>query len=241
MEKLGIIGGMGPAATARLFARVVDFTDADCDQDHLDVTVLNRPSVPDRTAYLLGQEGARSFVPMLQDMARTLEEEGCAVLGMPCNTAHARIDDVAAVLSRARIVNMPREAAAFAVKALGCVRVGVLATDGTLATGVFQRALAEEGAQAEIPDAAFQQRVMSVIYDYVKAGRSVPEGFFEGALDHLSACGCDGFILGCTELSLLGMPARYGGRPVIDALDVLAWRCVQECGAPARDLAATFD
>ena len=64
MEKLGIIGGMGPAATARLFSRVVDFTEAACDQDHLDVTVLNRPSVPDRTAYLLARPGAHPFAPM---------------------------------------------------------------------------------------------------------------------------------------------------------------------------------
>lgn len=240
MEKLGIIGGMGPAATARLFARVVDFTDAACDQDHLDVTVLNRPSVPDRTAYLLGRDGARPFVPVLQDMARTLEDGGCTVLGMPCNTAHARIDEVASVLSRARIVNMPREAAAFAAKTLGCARVGVLATDGTLAARVFQCALEEAGAQTEVPDADFQKRVMRVIYDYVKAGWQVPEDLFESVLDHLAERGCDGFILGCTELSLLGMPARYDGRPVVDALDVLAWRCVRECGAPARDLAATF-
>ena len=58
MEKLGIIGGMGPAATARLLSRIVELTAADRDQDHLDVTVLNRPSVPDRTAFLLGRPDA---------------------------------------------------------------------------------------------------------------------------------------------------------------------------------------
>ena len=239
MEKLGIIGGMGPAATARLFSRVVDFTDAACDQDHLDVTVLNRPSVPDRTAYLLARPGAHPFAPMLQDMARTLEEMGCAVLAMPCNTAHAALGEIESVLSSARLIDMPYEAAAFACS-LGCARVGLLATDGTLSAGVFQRASREMGVQSQAPEAFFQKHVMSVIYDHVKAARAVPAGLFEEALDNLVACGCDGFILGCTELSLLGMPARYKGKPVIDALDVLAWRCVRECGAQARDLAKAF-
>ncbi len=239
MEKLGIIGGMGPAATARLFSRIVELTDVACDQDHLDVTVLDRPSVPDRSTYLLGREGAQPFAPVLQDMARTLEDMGCTVLAMPCNTAHAALGEIDSVLNRARIVNMPQAAAAFAA-ALGCLHVGVLATDGTLFAGVFQRALHEAGAQAQVPDAPFQKRVMSVIYDYVKAGRAVPAGMFEEVLDEMLVRGCNGFILGCTELSLLGMPTRYREKPVVDALDVLAWRCVQECGAPAHGLAEAF-
>lgn len=240
MEKLGILGGMGPAATARLFARVVDFTDAARDQDHLDITVLNRPSVPDRTAYLLKTPGAQPFAPVLGDMARTLEGMGCTVLGMPCNTAHSKVEEISSGLLHARMVNMPRETARFAARALGCTHVGVLATDGTLFSGVFQRAFEEAGLQIEYPSDAFQKRVMGIIYDYVKAARPVPEGLLESVFDHLCEHGCDGFVLGCTELSLLGAPVRYSGHPVIDALDVLAWRCVQECGAPARDFAACF-
>lgn len=123
MEKLGIIGGMGPAATARLLSRIVELTAADRDQDHLDVTVLNRPSVPDRTAFLLGRPDAPSFVPALVDMARDLEALGCTVLAMPCNTAHARAEEVRERLARARIVDMPRETAAF-LHDLGCTNRG---------------------------------------------------------------------------------------------------------------------
>ena len=235
MEKLGIIGGMGPAATARLLARVVEFTDAERDQDHVDVTVLNRPSVPDRTAHLLGKPDAPSFVPALVDMARLLDSLGCTVLAMPCNTAHARANEVRAQLVQARIVDMPCETAAF-LRGLGCANVGVLATDGTLATGVYQQALAGEGLACIAPEDAVQRAVMGIIYDGVKAGRAVSAGDVLAVLDALVDAGCDGVVLGCTELSVVGAPTRHRGVPVVDALDVLAWRCVQECGAPARDL-----
>lgn len=239
MEKLGIIGGMGPAATARLLSRIVELTAADRDQDHLDVTVLNRPSVPDRTAFLLGRPDAPSFVPALVDMARDLEALGCTVLAMPCNTAHARVEEVREQLARARIVDMPRETAAF-LHDLGCTNVGVLATDGTLAARVYQDALAEEGLAVVVPPDESQRKVMGIIYDGVKAGRPVPQEDVLGMLDAVAAAGCDGVVLGCTELSVLSTPARHRGAPVVDALDVLAWRCVQECGAPACDLRASY-
>ena len=238
-KKLGIIGGMGPAATARLFARVIDFTEVVRDQDHIDTVVLNLASIPDRSAYLLKKPGAMPFAGTLKQAAHTLEEMDCAVLAMPCNTAHAAYVEVAASLSRATLLNMPREAARF-VHSLGCERTGLLATDGTIFAGVFQAGFNEENIACVTPDEAHQKKVMSTIYDYVKAGKKPPEGLFEEVLDALCASGCDSFILGCTELSLLGMPAYYRGKPVVDALDVLAWRCVEACGYPARDLTQQY-
>lgn len=239
MEKLGIVGGLGPAATVRLMGRIVEFTAVSRDQDHLDITVFNRPSTPDRTAYLLGVEGAPSFVPFMQESARTLEELGCTVLCTPCNTAHSRLEEIASVLTRARFVHMLNETVAFAAS-LGCKRVGMLATDGTKAAGVYQAALEAAGMQAVWGDDAHQAEVMSIIYDDVKAGRPSDPARIRRACEHLAAKGCDGIVLGCTELSLLGCGTSMAGVPTIDALDVLAWRCVQECGAPAHDLRALF-
>ena len=195
--------------------------------------------MPDRTAFLLGRPDAPSFVPALVDMARDLEALGCTVLAMPCNTAHARAEEVRERLARARIVDMPRETAAF-LHDLGCTNVGVLATDGTLAARVYQDALAEEGLAVVVPPDESQREVMGIIYDGVKAGRPVPQEDVLGMLDAVAAAGCDGVVLGCTELSVLSTPARHRGAPVVDALDVLAWRCVQECGAPACDLRASY-
>ncbi|WP_139652621.1 aspartate/glutamate racemase family protein [Raoultibacter phocaeensis] len=239
MEKLGIIGGLGPAATAQLFSRIVQYTEADRDQDHLDVTILNRPAIPDRTAFLLGKPGAATFVEPMQQAARELEELGCTVLATPCNTAHARLDAIASVLDVARFVDMPRSAAAFAAR-IGCKRVGVLATDGALAAGVFQTALAKAGLQTVIPAREVQAEVMSIIYDYVKAGRNVPPETVASVCEALVREGCDGIMLGCTELSLLGLGGRAQGALVIDALDVLAYTCVTECGAKAVDLEGAY-
>ncbi|MEQ3363169.1 aspartate/glutamate racemase family protein [Raoultibacter massiliensis] len=235
MEKLGIIGGLGPAATARLFSRIVSYTDAACDQDHLDVTILNRPSIPDRTAFLLGKPGSESFVEPMRVAAAELESAGCTVLATPCNTAHARLDEIASSLTRARFVDMPASSARFACD-LGCKRVGVLATDGALASEVHQRALGAVGLEVAIPEAAVQETVMSIIYDDVKAGRVADADKVASVCDAMADAGCDGIVLGCTELSLLGLPRRREGACIIDALDVLAWKCVTECAGKARDL-----
>lgn len=234
MEKLGIIGGLGPAATVRLMARVIEFTLADRDQDNLDITVLCRPQIPDRTDYLLGKPGAPSFVPPMRDAARELQRAGCTVLATPCNTAHSRLGEIAAGLDGAtRFVHMPGETARYAA-GLGCTACGMLATDGARAAGVYDEALAEAGVRAVWPDADDQRQVMSVIYDEVKAAGVYHPERIEDVIDHLVAQGCDGVVLGCTELSVLGLAPWRGGVPVIDALDVLAWRCVAECGAEVR-------
>lgn len=239
LEKLGIIGGLGPAATAQLFSQIVKYTDAQRDQDHLDITILNRPSIPDRTAYLLGKPGAASFVDPMRQAACELEEAGCTVLATPCNTAHARLDQIAAPLKDARFVSMPASTARFA-KERGCARVGILATDGALAAGVYQGACDECGIEAVVPGPDVQAKVMSIIYDDVKAGRVADPAKVSSVCDAMIEAGCDGIILGCTELSLLGLPRIVRGIPVIDALDVLAWRCVVECGCRAHDLEGEY-
>ena len=234
MEKLGIIGGMGPAATARLMARIVDFTWADCDQGHLDVTVLCRPQIPDRTAFLLGAPGAASFVEPMRQAARQLEALGCTAIACPCNTSHARASEVAAVLGRARLVSMVDETARLLAHA-GCRKAGLLATEGTVATGVYERALARAGVAMAVPDSAGQRLVSEVIYGGVKAGRAPGAECLEPVCAALSRCGCDAVVLGCTELSCLGADPVCGGVDVLDALDVLAVACVRECGAPLRE------
>lgn len=234
MEKLGIIGGMGPAATARLFSRIIDFTDVESDQEHIDITIINRPSIPDRTAFLLGNSD-ESFVPHLKEIALKLEDMGCGVLALPCNTSHALIDEIEDVLTESRIVNMPLSSMLFA-SSLGCENVGVLATDGTIRTEVFQRSADASGIGSSIPSYGAQEMVMDIIYKWVKAGTIPDAVLLESIFEDLEAKDCDAFVLGCTELSLIDVPALWKDIPIIDALDVLAWKCVQECGYDSKDL-----
>lgn len=254
MRKLGILGGMGPAATAKLFSRIVDMTDVATDQEHICINILNNPQVPDRTAYILDDK-KDSFVPVLQDMICELEDDGCEVIAMPCNAAHSHWIELNECVRSAHFINMLHETAVL-LRELGCSRPGLLATDGIIESKVFNEELAECGLETIIPKGGDQAKVMSAIYDYVKAGIPVPDGFLDDVCDRLIAAGADSLILGCTELSFCGLGTSYkptnvrelsaeGNEadlevPVVDTIDVLAWRSVIECGAPAKNLRLTY-
>lgn len=232
-KRLGIVGGMGPAATARLLARIVEFTDASCDQGHLDVTVLSRPQMPDRSAYLLGKPGAASFVEPMQQALRQLESLGCSVLATPCNTVHGRARTIASVLRRARFLSMVDETCGLIASA-GWRKVGLAATEGTAATGVYGRPLSDLGIELVLPDGTGQRLLDFAIYGCVKAGTVPDAGLLAPLWQQFARAGCDGVVVGCTELSLLGLPTRTEGIALVDALDVLAASCVVACGAPLR-------
>ena len=84
---LGVIGGMGPSATAHFMERVIAMTDAKCDQENVDMIVYNFPSIPDRTGYILGSN-LRSPLPGLLSVARALERQKVSSIAIPCVTAH---------------------------------------------------------------------------------------------------------------------------------------------------------
>lgn len=234
-KNLGIIGGMGPEATCILFERVIKGTDAKRDQDHLNITILNDPSIPDRTAFLLKEEGAQDFTAPIKEKARQLEASGCDVIAIPCSTSHVLLDDIRTAVDHAQILDMPKLAAATA-KRTGALRTGILATDGTVRFGLYEQALRAEGITAVLPSPAIQEKVMAVIYDHIKAGRPAPEDLLDDIFADLKAQGCDTAILGCTELSVIDLPESVKGIRVIDALNSLAEGCVDACGAPSRKL-----
>lgn len=231
-KKLGIIGGLGPAATVYLYDRIVSLTDAALDQEHLDITILNRPQTPDRTAYLLGRSH-EDFAPVVCAAARDLVGLGCEVICIPCMTSHAAVDEIERACSPARLLNFPHVVAAD-LRARGCRRVGILATTGTVTTGFLQRALADDGLDTRVPAPEGQELVESLIYDDVKAGRPADMSKFERACDDLAAQGCDSVILGCTELPLIHAPETYRDMYVADSLDILARAAITACGAPLR-------
>lgn len=227
-KKLGILGGMGPEATASLFERIVKKTPAKSDQEHIDITIFNDPSIPDRTSFLLGCEGAEDFTVPLKIKIKQLEELGCEVIAIPCSTSHVRYNSIASTLTKATLLHMPR-IAAHAAKRLGAISAGILATDGTIQFELYQNALLEANIHPSIPSQETQEQVMEIIYSYVKAGKTVPEELKANVLSELQKKGCDSVILGCTELSVIGLPKKWGNLNVIDALDELAQACVDAC------------
>ena len=230
METLGIIGGMGPMATAYLLELVIQMTNAKTDQEHLRTIVFDNPQVPDRTAYILDREKP-SPLPVLEDMAQTLERIGCGVLCAPCVTSHYFYPELSSSVS-VPFLHMVEETARELQEA-GRKKAGILATTGTVSTGLFQRALEKFGIEWAAPSQLGQGLDMSLIYDDIKAGQPANMGKFRRVSDELFDAGCDSVILGCTELSLIkrNTPLGHG---FLDALEVLAKRCVTTCGAPLK-------
>ena len=195
---IGILGGMGPLATADLFQKITLHTAASCDQDHPRVCIDSNTNISDRTAALL--HGGADPVPEMVKSAQRLESIGADLLIMPCNTAHNFYDAVASSVSIPvlHMIAITRDA----LKSRGVKCAGLLATDGTVQTGIYQRTFEGSGVELLTPDNAEDQAaVMDIIYNGVKAGDLTHDATaFRSACEHLLARGAEVLILGCTEL-----------------------------------------
>ena len=231
---LGVLGGMGPQATNTFYQRIIDRTQAETDQEHLQVLIWSDAKIPDRTAGILaGPEAAEQVYQALLDGARLLERAGCTVLAIPCNTSHYFADRLQAQL-KIPLIHMIRETVA-AIQAMGKKTVGILATDGTVRTGIYQKELTAAGLTPVTLPEELQQVVMSIIYDEIKRGETGSREKFGEVDAWLRQAGCDCAILGCTELSvyrnLHSLPPYY-----IDAMEVLAQQAILRCGKQLRNV-----
>lgn len=194
---IGILGGMGPLATADLFQKITLHTLASCDQEHPRVCIDSNTAIADRTAALL--HGGANPVPEMIQSARRLESIGAELLIMPCNTAHNFYDDVAASvrIPVLHMIALTRDA----LTAKGVTCAGLLATDGTVQTGIYQRTFAGSGIELLVPGDDDQATVMDIIYNGVKAGdMNHDASAFRKTCEGLIARGAQALILGCTEL-----------------------------------------
>ena len=232
--RLGVLGGMGPQATNTFYQFVIDRTDARSDQEHVNALILSDSDMPDRTAAILGGGTRREEVyRRLLDDAKLLERAGCTCIAVPCNTSHFFLDRVQEYIG-IPILHMIRETARL-LACRGMKRPGILATDGTIQTELYQKEFAAAGIEAVIPSPQAQRLVMSLIYDDVKSGRDGdPQKFAEIHRDLLDQ-GCDCGVLACTELSVFAdkhhLPHFY-----TDAMAVLAERAVEACHKPLRHI-----
>ena len=226
--KLGVLGGMGPQATQTFYQFVLDRTDAVRDQEHLPALILSDTQVPDRTPAILSGRTEELFRRLLDD-AKLLERCGCTVIAIPCNTSHYFVDRLQGEVG-VPILHMIRETAAV-LAAQGKKRPGVLATDGTIRTGLYQKEFSALGMEAVAPDPDTQKLVMSIIYDEIKQGEKGSREMFAKIDKAIRGAGCDCAVLACTELSVFAtwhpLPPFY-----IDAMMVLAEKAVTACGYP---------
>ncbi|MEJ5912911.1 aspartate/glutamate racemase family protein [Pseudokineococcus sp. 1T1Z-3] len=232
---VGVVGGVGPLATVSFLDAVVRLTAAERDQDHVDLVVLQHATIPDRTAHILGASDEDPGPVMAAD-ARRLERWGAGFVVVPCNTAHHYTQQIVDAVGVPVLSIVGETAAAAVARRPGLRTAGVLATEGTIAAGVYQRALEERGVEVLVPDAVGQAVVTSVIYDGVKAGADVDLPGLLHVADQLLGRGAEVVLLGCTELSVVAESAGLlDDARFVDSLDSLARSTVTRSGHRLRE------
>lgn len=224
MKRVGIIGGMGPLATADLFQKIIERTDARSDDEHIHLLIDCNTSIPDRTRAIL--EGGPSPLAELVRSALGLEGMGAELLAMPCNTAHFFYGELLAFV-RVPVLNMIGETLE-EVRRSGIKKAGLLATEGTCRSGIYQEMFGGSGIELLLPEGEGQAEVTRVIYRGVKSGAAEYDvSVLNRTLDRLAERGAETLILGCTELPIAF--SRYGlDRRTIDPTAILASAVVRE-------------
>ncbi len=228
---LGVLGGLGPQATVYFSDMVVRYTEASGDQEHIPMIILNDTQIPDRTAFILGTSEESPLPKMIED-AKLLEKSGCSMIVIPCNTAHFFYDEVEKNVS-IPIINIIDETVRYCVESTpGIKTIGLLATEGTVQSGSYKRYTDKYNLELITPDEEDEKKLMSIIYDQVKAGKSADILEFSEIISDLKRRGADVVVLGCTELSIINR--EYGltvrDREIKDSMEILAVKSIEKCG-----------
>jgi len=221
----GIMGGMGPDATVDFMAKVIALTDARCDQDHIHMIVDHDPTVPNRQMAIRDEDP--EVAERLAAMAKRLQDAGADFLVMVCNTAHVFVDAIHAATSVPFISIIDESVREIESLCPAAGKVGLMATDGCIDTGIYQRAVEASGRQALVPDGDESGQLMDLI-NAVKSGDKSADitHRMESVAIGLVNKGADVLIAGCTEI-----PIVFDGRdfsvPVVASTSVLAQRTVE--------------
>ena len=229
-KTLGVIGGLGPIATAHFMELVIHMTDARLDQEHLPMIVYNMPTIPDRTAYIL-DHSKENPLPKMLELGKSLSNQQVSSIAIPCITAHFFMAELVSGIPAPIIDGVA--ATAEHLRENGIRKVGIMATDGTISSGIFHRELLAKGLEPIVPGENAQKDVMHLIFENVKAGKPAEMERFFAAAEDLRRRGAEAIILGCTELSLIKRDENIGGG-FLDAMEVLAKESVLACGKQVK-------
>jgi aspartate racemase len=218
---IGILGGMGPLATADLYQKIIQTTPAATDQEHIPVVIHADPRVPDRTEALL--RDGEDPTPWLVHGARVLCGMGADFIVMPCNTAHAFLDAVQPAVDRPILSMIDAAADEIRANYPGETTVGLLATSGTISAELYQMALTSRGVDVIVPDDDIQRRCVMAAIREVKAGRAgrAATALLTEAAQHLTERGANVLLAACTEIPVI-FEQRHTQTPLVDATSSLA-------------------
>lgn len=223
---LGIIGGMGPMASAVFYDMISSKTDASCDQENLNLILLSHAGMPDRTRAILSKDEAQieEVRSKLLADAIFLQNAGCTAIAVTCNTAHYFVNMIEGELD-IPFIHLIRETAEAVASEFGARKVAVLATDGTIETRLYQDELSKRGVIAFTPKSEVQALVMHEIYECIKSGKPADEEIWQKIEEYVKAEGCEAAVLACTELSVVRKELSLGSF-YFDPMDIMAERCL---------------
>jgi len=234
-KKIGIIGGMGPMATQVFYKMVTENTLANKDQDHVNMIILSDPQIPDRTEAILSGKDTKQYKEVIERLladSKFLQTSGCEAIAITCNTAHYFVNLIEEEID-IPIINMIKETASEVAMQFvsGCkpVKIGILATNGTIKTELYQKALELEGLVPYIITSKTQELVMHEIYDCIKKGNPYDAGAWQVIEQELITAGCSKALLACTELSVIKEENNLS-EFYIDPLKILAYRVITFSG-----------
>jgi aspartate racemase len=219
MKKLGILGGMGPAASAEFVSRLIQQTPAICDQDHIPFVLWNEPRIPDRSTSM--QSGDNLPLSWLQDGVRGLMNAGCSYIVITCNSAHfwySQLSEISVPILH--IVDSVAEE----LKSLNLSgkKIGILGTQGTIQSGLYQHHLNRQGWECIVPCKEEMAGLVTPAIHLIKANKfREPQMLLSRAMHSLIDRGAQAIVLGCTELPLVIRTSIEEGIPIVNSIDSL--------------------
>ena len=219
MKRLGIFGGMGPAASAEFVSRLVAQTPATCDQEHIPFVLWNNPQIPDRSTSLRNNDNRP--LPFLLEGIQILKAARCDLIVIPCNTAHFWYDNMVRLkVPIVHIVDSVADALRDAGVAAGTI--GVMGTQATVELGLYQYKLNKAGWTCIVPTKEEMDTLVQPAIDLVKAGDMIKShAMLMSVVDSLIARGATAVVLGCTEIPLAVRESQQGNIPLINSIDSL--------------------
>jgi aspartate racemase len=219
MKRLGILGGMGPAASAEFVTRLINQTPATCDQEHIPFVLWSDPTVPDRSTSLIN----RDDFPWdkLKQGIIGLKSVGCDHIAIPCNTAHFWYDRMAQLgIPITHIVG----SVADELKELKVYSgaVGIIGTKATMRLGLYQDYLNKQGWSCVTPGSQDIDNFVQPAIDLIKANDiNAARDLLYQVMDNLKQSGVKAIVLGCTELPLAIKDVTYKNLPIVNSIDSL--------------------
>ena len=227
MKRLGILGGMGPAASAEFYRRLTDMTDATCDQEHIPCVIWSDPTVPDRSTSLIN----RDDLPWekLKRGIQGLKNSDCDLVVIPCNTAHFWYERLAEL--GVPIIHIV-DSVVTELQAQGITSgtIGIIGTESTMRFGLYQEYLRRQGYSCITPSALEIDVLIQPAINLIKANNlPAARDLLIEAMTKLHAWNVNAIILGCTELPLAITETEFQGKPLINSIDSLVKSAIAHC------------